>query len=150
MTGRYYEEFNVGDKIITPGKTITDTAITLTVGLSGFTEGFFNDEEYAKKTVFGGRIAPGRMTLMLMGALCEQAGVWEHTVIALLGINNVKITGPLRAGDTITVEMEIIDKRETKKGDRGLIVHKETCKNQRGEIIAECEVTHLVKRKQPV
>ena len=89
------------------------------------------------------------MTLMLMGALCEQAGVWEHTVIALLGINNVKITAPLKAGDTITVEMEIIEKRETKKGDRGLIIHRETCTNQRGESIAECEVTHLVKRKQP-
>ena len=117
--------------------------------MAGFTEGFFNDEEYAKKTVFGGRIAPGRMTLMLMGALCEQSGVWEHTVIALLGINNVKITAPLKAGDTITVEMEIIEKRETKKGDRGLIIHRETCTNQRGESIAECEVTHLVKRKQP-
>jgi len=62
----------------------------------------------------------------------------------------VRITGPMKAGDTITVEMEIIEKRETKKGDRGLILHRETCKNQRGEAIAECEVTHLVKRKQPV
>jgi len=149
VAGRYFEEFNVGDKVITPGKTITDTAITTIVGLAGFTEAFFNDEEYAKTTVFGGRIAPGRLTLLMMGALSEQTGIWERTVIALLGINNVRIVGPLRAGDTITVEIEIVDKRETSKGDRGIIVHKETCKNQRGEVIAQCEATHSVWRKQP-
>ena len=48
MTGRYFEDFNVGDKIITPGKTITDTAITTIVGLAGFTDGFFQDEEYLR------------------------------------------------------------------------------------------------------
>ena len=83
-----------------------------------------------------------------MGGLSEQTGIWEETVVALVGFNNVRFTGPLRAGDTIRVEMEITDKRETKSPDRGIIVHKEICRNQRGEIIAEAEVTHLVRRRQ--
>ncbi len=146
--GKYFEEFNVGDKIITPGKTITEGAITMMVGLAGFVIPLFNDEEYAKTTVFGGRIAPGRLTLFVMGGLVEQTALFEDTVIALVGITNVRVKGPLRAGDTIRVEMEITGKKETSRPDRGLIVHKELCKNQRGEVIVEAEVTHLMRRKQ--
>ena len=42
---------------------------------------------------------------------------------------------------------EIIDKKKTSKSDSGLIMHREVCKNQRGEILAQIEGTHLVKRK---
>lgn len=149
MTGRYYEEINVGDKIITPGKTITDTHITTIVGLAGFTIPFFLDEEYCKKTIFGGRIAPGRLTLLMMGALTEQSGVWDGTVIAMVGLTNVRIVRPLKAGDTLTVEMEFLDKRETSRKDQGLVTHRETCRNQRGEVVVQCEVVHLVKKKWP-
>ena len=147
MTGKYFEDIEVGDKFTTSGKTITDAAITFIVGLAGFTERFFHDEEYAKTTMFGGRIAPGRVTLLMMGALFEQTGMWDETLIALVGINNARITGPLRAGDTITVEIEIIAKRETSKKDRGVVTHKETCRNQRGEVLAVCEASHLIKRR---
>ena len=147
--GKYFEEFNIGDKFISPGKTVTDTLITTVVGLAGFNERFFHDEEHAKAyTPYGGRIAPGRLTLLLMGALSEQIGIWFDTVIALIGLDDVKISAPLRAGDTIKLEIEIVDKRESRKADRGIIVHKETCRNQRGEVIAEAKTTHLVRRKQ--
>ncbi len=147
MTGKYFEDVEVGDKFTTNGKTVTDAAITIIVGLAGFTERFFHDEEYAKTTMFGGRIGPGRVTLLFMGALCEQTGMWNDTLIALVGLNNARITGPLRAGDTITVEIEITGKRETSKRDRGVVTHKETCRNQRGEVIATCEASHLIKRR---
>lgn len=146
--GKYFEEFNMGDKFVTPGKTITEGAITMMVGLAGFVIPLFNDEEYAKTTIFGGRIAPGRLTLFVMGGLVEQTGLFEDTVIALVGINNVRVRNPLRAGDTIRVEMEITGKKETSRPDRGIIVHKELCQNQRGEIVAEAEVSHLMKRRQ--
>ena len=53
----------------------------------------------------------------------------------------------MRAGDTTRVEMEIIDKKETSSPGQGIIRHKSSCANQRGEILVEAESTHLVKRK---
>jgi len=145
---RYWEDYNVGDKFETPGRTVTEAAISIMVGLGGYLAPFFLDEEAAKKTVFGGRVAPGRLTIFFMGGLEEQSEMWGETVIALMGIDKIRIKAPLRAGDTIRVEMEVTEKRETKRPDRGLIVHKSTCRNQRGEVIVETETSHLLMRRQ--
>ncbi|MFC2046674.1 MaoC/PaaZ C-terminal domain-containing protein [Chloroflexota bacterium] len=147
MKGLYYEDFKIGDKFTTPAKTITEGAITIMIGLGGFTLPLFNDEEYAKTTIYKGRIAPGRMTLFLMGGLDEQLGIFDGTVIALVGIDKARIKNPLRAGDTIKVELEITGMRETKNPKHGIVIHKETCLNHRGEIVLEEEVTHLMMRK---
>ncbi len=147
MSAKYYEEFQIGEKYTSPGKTITDTHITLMVGLGGYNEPYFLDEEAGKKTIFGGRVAPGRMTVFLMGALAEQIGIFHDTAIAMVGLDRIKIKSPLRAGDTIRVALEIVEKKDTSRPDRGIVVHKETCLNQRDEVVAEVEVTHLIKRK---
>ena len=150
MKGLYYEDFKVGDKFTSPAKTITEGAITMLVGLGGYTVPLFTDEEYAKTTIFKGRIAPGRVTMLMMGGLQEQLGIFDETLVALLGLDKVRFNNPLRAGDTIKLEIEIIDKRETKNPERGVIVHKELCLNQRGEIVLEAESTHLMLRKPKV
>ena len=148
MATRYWEDYNVGDRFQTPGKTISQAMIDIMVGLGGYTEPFFLDEEEAKKTIFGSRIAPGRMTLFLMGGLEEQSGMWdEETMMALMGLDSIRVKAPLRAGDTIRVEMEITEKRETSKADRGIVIHKSVCKNQKGEEVVETVAAHLVKRK---
>jgi len=143
----YYEDFKVGNRFTTPGKTVTEAMINLMVGLGGFVAPLFNDEEYARTTPFGGRIAPGRMALFLMGGLEEQTGIYEGGLIALVGIDKVRFRAPLRAGDTIRVEMEVTAMRETSRGHAGLITHQSRCLNQRDEVIAEAEASHLIKRK---
>jgi len=150
VKGLYYEDFKVGDRFITQAKTITDGAITVMIGLGGYTIPIFTNEEYAKTTIFKGRIAPGRMTIFMMGGLEEQLGIFHETVIALIGIDKVRFKNPLRAGDTIKVEIEIINKRETKNPERGIVIHRETCLNQREEVILEEEATHLMMRKPKV
>jgi acyl dehydratase len=145
---KYWENYQIGEKFITPGRTISEAMLNIIVGLAGFTLPIFWDEEEAKKTAFGTRIAPGRITLLIMGGLEEQSGFWdEETMIALVGIDQVKIKGPLKAGDTLKVHGEVIEKRETKNQLRGIIVHRSICKNQKGEIVAETETTHLVARE---
>lgn len=145
---RHWEDYSVGERFTTQGRTVSQGMIDVIAGLAGFSLPLFWDEEEAKKTVFKTRVAPGRMTLLMMGGLEEQAGFWdEETMIALLGINYVKIRAPLKAGDTIRVECEVTEKKETKNADRGIIIHQSICKNQRGEIVAETELAHLVKRK---
>lgn len=146
---KYWEDFYVGETFRTPAKTVTESAITMMVGLAGFTIPLFNDEEYAKTTSFGTRIAPGRMTLFIMGGLEEQIGIYDETVVALVGLDKVRFKGPLRAGDTIHVEFEVIELRETSRPDRGLMVHRARCINQRGEVLIENEGTHLMRRRPP-
>ena len=144
---KYFEDFKVGEVFRTPGKTMTEGAIAMMVGLGGFTVPLFNDEEYARQTPFGSRIAPGRLTLFVMGGLEEQIGIYDETVIALVGLDEVRFKAPLRAGDTIHVEFEVINLKETSKPDRGIMVHKSKCLNQRGEVLIECEATHLMRRR---
>ena len=145
---KYWEDYTVGEKFKTPGKTITEGAISIMVGLGGFIMPIFLDEEECKKGIFGTRIAPGRLTIFFMGGLEEQSDMWdEESIIALLGLDKVRVKAPLRAGDTIRVVMEVTDKKETRKPNRGIIFHRSVCINQKGEEVAETETTHMVKRR---
>jgi len=144
---KYFEDFKIGETFRTPSKTVTEGAITMMVGLAGFTIPLFNDEEYARQTTFGSRIAPGRLSLFMMGGLEEQSGIYDETVIALMGLDKVRFKAPLRAGDTIHVEFEVMELKETSKPDRGIMVHRSQCVNQKGEVLIECEAAHLMRRR---
>jgi acyl dehydratase len=147
MSGKRFQEMSVGDKFTSPSKTITETAITLCVGLAGMTARFFNDAEAAGKTPLGWQAAPGRMTLMMMGGLEEQTEIWAEPAL-LSGFNNVRFRKPVMAGDTIHIEMEIIEKRETSKPGQGLVVHRSVCRNQRNEAVLEVDNVHVVNYRQ--
>jgi len=83
-----------------------------------------------------------------MGGLEEQCGFWdEETMVALVGIDKVRITNPLRPGDTLRVHGEVIEKKETRNSERGIVIHRSLCKNQNGDTVAETETAHLVKRR---
>lgn len=143
MAGKRFRELEVGDKFRSPAKTITETAITLCVGLAGMTAPFFNDKEAAEKTPLGWPAAPGRMTLMMMGGLEEQTEIFGEPAL-LSGFNNLRFRAPVMAGDTIRIEMEIIEKRKTSKEGQGLAVHRSLCKNQRDEVVLEVDNVHVV------
>ena len=144
---KYFEEFKVGQRYHTHGKTISEGVVAVMVGLGGLSSPIFNDEEYAKNTPFGTRLVPGRLTLFFMGGLEEELGLFDETVIALVGIDEVRFKAPLKAGDTIHVELEIIETKETGKPDRGIVVHRSKCLNQKGEVVLESKITHLMRRK---
>lgn len=144
---RYFEDFKVGDRFTSPGKTMTDAIVTTVVNLAGFTLAQFHDEEFAKKTRFGRRIAPARFTLLMMGALEEQSPMWADTEVLMVGLDKVKVPAPLFPGDTIRVVCEVIETRETSNPERGLVRHKSQCLNQKNEVICESESVHLVKRR---
>lgn len=145
---RYFEDYQVGYKVVSPGRTVTEADISIILGIGRYNAPIMIDEEFAKATRFGGRVAPGMVTLLIAGGLENIPGILDsETVIAFTSLNNVRFRNPLRAGDTLRVETEITDKKETSKPDVGLIIHKQVCTNQKGETIIEYEETHLVRRK---
>lgn len=144
---RYFEEFEVGEKFTSPARTVTETDIVLFAGLSGDYNPLHTDSEFCKDTIFGEKIAHGLLGLSILTGLSTRLGLFDGTAIAFLGINDWKFLKPVLANDTIHFEMEVIEKRETSKLDRGIIFRKFELYNQRKEVIQSGVLPIMVKRK---
>lgn len=144
--GKYFDEFKVGDEFTTPSRTITEAHIVAFANLSGDFNPLHVDEEFSKKTMFGGRIAHGLLGLSVYTGLMHELGLVVGTVMAFMGLT-WRFTAPIKAGDTITGKVKVKEKRETKKADRGVIVFEGWVVNQRGERTSEGEMTMMMARK---
>jgi acyl dehydratase len=144
--GVLFDDYKIGATYTTLGRTVSETDIVNFVNLGGFTEPLFMDMEYvAKESVFGRRAAPGVMTFALSEGLCMQTGLIHGTGMAYLG-GDIRVVAPVLEGDTIHVEIEVVDKRETKKTDRGIVTYRHRVLNQRDEIVLEARVQRMIRR----
>jgi acyl dehydratase len=149
LQGVTFEEHQIGTVYRTLARTVSETDIVNFVNLCGFTEPLFMDMEYvARESVFGRRAAPGALTFALAEGLIMQTGLIHGTGMAYLG-GELKVVGPVLAGDTIRVEVEVVDKRETKKADRGIVTYRHAVRNQRGELVLEARVQRMIRRSAP-
>ena len=146
--GVFFDDYKVGATYQTLARTVSETDIVNFVNLGGFVEPLFMDMEYvAKESVFGRRAAPGAMTFALSEGLVMQTGLIHGTGMAWLG-GDIKVTAPVLAGDTIRVEVEIADKRETRKPDRGIVTYRHRVLNQRDDVVMEMTLQRMIKRKK--
>lgn len=107
--GIYFEEFELGQKIITPARTITEADVVTFAGVSGDFNSIHTDENYAKDTPFGQRVAHGLLCLSIASGLAVRTGVLENTVIAFREIESWKFSLPVFIGDTIHAELEVME-----------------------------------------
>ncbi|ADG05991.1 MaoC family dehydratase [Kyrpidia tusciae] len=145
--GLYFEDFNEGMEVVSPGRTVTEADITNFAGLSGDYNEIHTNEEFAAQTRFGRRLAHGLLGLSMLTGLMQRTGIMEGTVIALLGINNWRFVKPVFIGDTIHARMIVTGKRETSNPAQGIVFRKFELINQRGEIVQEGEMPVMVRRK---
>lgn len=147
MASKYWEDFKIGDEVTTQSITITDAHL---VNWAGLTMDFYPlhmDEEYAKKTVFNGRIAHGPLTFAMAIGLVYMTGIYGDSILAWLGVENMKIPVPVRIGDTIRVYAKVAEKRETKIPSRGVIKFSWEIKNQRDETVMALDYILMLHRK---
>ena len=145
--GVNFEEHAIGAVYRTLARTVSETDIVTFVNLCGFNEPLFYDMEYVKKeSVFGRRAAPGALTFALSEGLVMQTGLIHGTGMAWLG-GEVRVVAPVLEGDTIRVEVEVVDKRETKKPDRGIVTYRHRVLNQRDEVVLELTIQRMIRRK---
>ena len=144
--GRYFEEFSVGERFVTRGRTITEADIVSFAALTGDYNPLHVDAEFGRTTQFGERIAHGMLGASYAVGLIAALGLTEGTVIAIVTMT-WDFTAPIRIGDTIHVDQTVKSVRETKKPDRGIIVFEVRVINQRGEVVQKGERTLLVSRK---
>ncbi len=149
MPGKYYEELDVGTVIKhNLGRTITEMDNVLFTTLTMNPQPLHLNEDFASKTQFGQRIVNGIFTLGLAVGLTV-AELTEGTLVANLGYERVMHPHPMFHGDTLYVETEVMDKRESKsKPDRGIVHFKHIGRNQEGTVVVECERTAII-LKQP-
>ena len=139
----YFEDFQVGQKIVTRGRTVTEADITMFAGLSGDWYGIHVNEELAKKTIFGGRIAHGFLVLSIASGFVTP---YDVALVAFYGMDKVRFTGPTKLGDTIHLVTEVIEVQD--KGDLGVIANQWHIKNQHDEDVAVL-VTKVAVAKKP-
>ena len=146
MRGKTFDDFNAGDEILTAVRTVTEADVVNFAGLSGDYHPEHMNEEFAKDNPFGERIAHGVLILAMATGLVNQTGAFEGTTISVLEMR-IRYTQAVRFGDTIRVILKIVDKRETKKTDRGIITSEVIVLNQKDEPVLRGEWVVMMYRK---
>ena len=142
--GRYFEEFNVGDKMTSQGRTITESDIVTFAGLSGDYNPIHIDAEFAKAGMFGERIAHGLLILSMASGLAWQLGFMAGTADAFLSLD-WKFAGPTKIGDTLKVSAEVAQKREMPGSSGGMVIFSVEVTNQRSEVVQRGKWSVLVR-----
>ena len=145
----HLEDFTVGEKATSPGRTVTEADIVMFAALSGDWSELHTNAEYMKDSSFGERIAHGLLTLSIAyGLALRTRGNPPIDVLAFLGIDKVRFKAPVLIGDTVKVESEVIEARPSKSMPRaGILKFKNTVKNQRDEDVAGWETAVMVSRR---
>lgn len=144
MTGKYYEDLTVGQRIRhAQGRTVTEMDNVLFCALTMNTQPLHLNEDFAAQTVFQHRIVNGMFTMGLVVGLTVSE-LTEGTIVANLGYDHVVHPNPVFHGDTIYVETEVLEKRESQsKPDRGIVRLRHVGRKPDGTVVVELERTVL-------
>lgn len=142
MSGKYFDELQVGDHFQHDrGRTITEMDNVLFSALTMNTQPLHVNEDFAAKTQFGQRLVNGIFTLGLVVGL-SVPDLTEGTIVANLGYDKVVHPAPVFHGDTIYVETEVLEKRDSRSHpEAGIVRLKHTGRKQDGTVVIEVERT---------
>lgn len=149
MAGKYFEELTVGAKMRhATGRTITEADNTLFCALTMNTQPLHLNADFASRSPFGQRIVNGILTLGIAVGITV-AELTEGTIVANLGYERVAHPNPLFHGDTLYVETEVLEKRESRsRPDCGVVRLRHVGRKQDDTVVLEMERTVLF-RKRP-
>jgi len=142
--GLYFEEFEQGQVVSSPGRTITEADVVAFAGLSGDYNQLHTDDEFARETPYGRRIAHGLLGLSAASGLAARAGFIEGTTQAFIGLT-YKFKAPVFVGDTIHLRATVSKLRPMPSMGGGMVVFAMEVLNQRGEVVQEGDWTLLMR-----
>lgn len=144
--GMFYEDFQEGDTLISPGRTLTESDVMTFAGLSGDFNQLHTDKIYAEKDVYGGRIAHGLLVLSIVSGLAARMGFSEGTAVALTKID-WRCKSPVFIGDTICAHFTVGRKKKVAQAGGGFVVIDVRVLNQEEELVQRGSWTTLMKGK---
>lgn len=141
-----FDQINCGDEFVTAARTITEADVGTFAGLSGDFNPLHTNEEWAKRnTPFGTRIAHGALVQSVATGLANQLGIFEGTAIAVIEISS-RFVAAVHFGDTINVVLKVVEKKEVKKPDRGVINISAEVRNQKDEAVIKGNWVVMLKK----
>lgn len=148
MAGKYFEEFEVGATMKhSRGRTITEMDNVLFSALTLNPQPLHLNEEFSAKTQFGQRVVNGIFTLGLAVGMTV-SDLTEETMVANLGYENIRHPQPVFHGDTLTVETEVLSKRESRSNpDQGIVRLRHIGRNQHGTVVIDFERIVLMRKR---
>ncbi len=132
--GRYFEEFQIGDVVVSAGRTITEADIVSFAGLSGDYNQIHTDAEFARQGMFGKRVAHGLLGLAMATGLAAQLGFIEGTVLAFRELT-WKFSLPTFIGDTIHVKATVAQLKPMRRLGGGSVTLDVQVINQEDKVV---------------
>ena len=142
----YLEDFEVGKEYFSPARTVTEADVSNFAGLSGDFNPLHTDEEFAKKNLFGTRIAHGALGFIISTGLSNQMGIFEGTTIAFLECT-IKYPAPLKIGDTIHCVIVPTAVKHSSKPGRGILNMNLKLINQDDTVVMESDQVLMMKSR---
>ena len=147
MTDRYFDDFVVGERFVSPGVTVTESMI-VEFALQYDPQPFHLDAEAARASNFDGLIASGFQTMALGFRMFLALGLFRACSMGSPGVDELRWPRPVRPGDTLRQIAEVLELRPSRsKPDRGIVVMRHAVVNQRDEEVMTYRCMHLLARR---
>ena len=145
----YWEDLEPGQTFVSPSRTVTEADVVNFACLSADFNRLHVDAEYAKTAAFGQRVAHGMLVVSIMSGLTTRMLLNQFLEKSLVGLLEMRcrFPKPTLIGDTLRVEVEVGEKKETSKRDRGVVVFRRRALNQRDQVVVEGEWTLMLQRR---
>lgn len=147
MNERYLDDFTVGERFVTRGVTLTESLI-IDFAMTYDPQPFHIDVEAARQSNYGGLIASGFQTLALGFRMVLESGIFRASSMGSPGFDELRWLRPVRPGDTLHTELEIVEKKpSSSKPDRGILRVAYRIRNQKEEDVLTFLSMHLLRRR---
>lgn len=148
MPGIWFDELRVGQTFDHPiRRTVTETDNLLITTLTHNPAQLHLDAEYMKGTEYGRVLVNSTFTLGLMVGV-SVGDTTLGTAVANLGWDEVRFPKPVFVGDTLRIQTEVVELRDSKsRPDAGIVTFVHRAFNQRDELVASCRRSGLQRKK---
>lgn len=140
----HWEDFELGARYPTLSRLITLEDHLAFCKLVRYEVPLFLNEDFAKTTPFGGLICPSHLIMSFSTAMTGH--LFSESILGLLAIEHARFLAPVRPGDTIRTEVEVVDKKPTSAPGRGIVTFRDHVFNQRDELVFQNDKITLIKR----
>lgn len=147
MPEKYWDDFTVGEIFNSMAITITEAHLVTWAGLTMDFYPLHMDQEYAAKSPFKQRIAHGPLTFAMAVGLMGMTGQAKDSVIAWLGVDNMRIPAPVFIGDTIKLKVEVVELAPSRKPSQGTCKMRYEVSNQADVVVMYFDMNFLMHRK---
>ena len=144
--GLYFEDFESAGEMTTRGRTITEADVMMFAGLTGDFVELHTNEEFAKLTPFGRRVAHGALVFSISIGLATRTNLLDDTLLAFAGVDKLRFVSPVFIGDTVRVTKRVSE-RKPLGPDQGTVVFETRVLNQRDELVLIYFDKMLMKRR---